>query len=152
MLILRWTILSARWSSHEEIPLRLLAISHIAGSHFSKPSGESSKIVPSLTLNCALGCRVLHWNMRRDAMNPTSFEPHVGQTIPFGQRRATTYLRQLSGSWKYTTASVRVRGPLVSSLIGITSSLLDLSGYGRYQLQLRERYFVQALRDVLHEV
>ena len=44
---------SARWSSHELIPFRLLAIIHIAGSHLSKPSGESSKMVPSFTLNWA---------------------------------------------------------------------------------------------------
>ena len=72
----------------EEIPLRLLPIIHTAGTHLSRPKGESSRIVPSLMLNWALGCRVLHWNMRREAMKPTSLEPHVGQTTPLGQRFA----------------------------------------------------------------
>jgi hypothetical protein len=45
-----WVMPSARASSWLEIPFLLLAMSQTAGSHLSSPSGESSKIVPTLTL------------------------------------------------------------------------------------------------------
>jgi len=45
---------SERANSCELIPFLLLAASQTAGSHLSRPSFESSKIVPSLTLYCFL--------------------------------------------------------------------------------------------------
>ncbi len=54
---------SARPSSCELIPFLLLATSHIAGSHLSRPSGESSKIVPSLIEYCFL--QALHFQSLR---------------------------------------------------------------------------------------
>ena len=47
-------------TSQLEMPFLQLLMSHIAGSHLSKPSGESSKIVSTLTENWRLGCRTLH--------------------------------------------------------------------------------------------
>ena len=40
--------------SQEETPFRQFASIHIATIHLSRPSGESWKIVPTLTLNCFL--------------------------------------------------------------------------------------------------
>ena len=54
---------SARPSSCDEMPFFELAISQTAGSHLSSPSGESSKMVPTLTLNCFL--QSLHFHSRR---------------------------------------------------------------------------------------
>ena len=45
---------SARPSSCELMPFFELAMSQTAGSHLSSPSGESSKIVPTLTRDCFL--------------------------------------------------------------------------------------------------
>lgn len=58
-----WVIPSALPSSCEEMPFLELAASQTAGSHLSRPSGESSKIVPTLTLNCFL--QLLHFQTRR---------------------------------------------------------------------------------------
>ena len=44
-----------------------LAIRNIAQSHLSKPSGESSKIVPTLMENCFLQSR--HFHIRRVLRN-----------------------------------------------------------------------------------
>ena len=51
------------------MPFLQLAISHRASSHLSRPSGESSKMVPTLTENCRFACFSLHCQMRRVAMN-----------------------------------------------------------------------------------
>ena len=42
------------------MPFLQLAISQTAGSHLSRPSGESSKMVPTLSENFRFGCLVLH--------------------------------------------------------------------------------------------
>src|SRR6266542_2497520 len=60
-----WVIPSARPSSCELIPFLEFAASQIAGSHLSSPSGESSKIVPTLTEYCLL--QDLHFQRRRVA-------------------------------------------------------------------------------------
>ena len=57
-----WVIPSDRPSSWELIPFLELATSHTAGSHLSRPSGESSKIVPSFTLYCF--SHALHFHSR----------------------------------------------------------------------------------------
>src|SRR6478672_9668511 len=80
---------SARASSCELIPFLELAASQIAGSHLSRPSGESSKIVPTLTLNCRL--HALHFHTRRVETKECSLPPQRGQTGPFGQRSVATY-------------------------------------------------------------
>jgi hypothetical protein len=54
---------SERAISCDETPFLELAISQIAGSHLSKPSGESSKIVPTFTEYCFL--HALHFQRRR---------------------------------------------------------------------------------------
>lgn len=53
---------SERPSSCELMPFLELAISHTAGSHLSRPSLESSKMIPSLTLYCFL--QPLHFQSR----------------------------------------------------------------------------------------
>lgn len=58
-----WVTPRARPSSWLEMPFFELAISQTAGSHLSRPSGESSKTVPSLTENCFL--QPLHFQTRR---------------------------------------------------------------------------------------
>src|SRR2546422_8155387 len=91
-----WVIPSARPSSCELIPFLELAMSHTAGSHLSSPSGESSKIVPTLTLNCFL--HALHFQIRRVVREECSTLPHLGQTGPLGQRNLATNSVQMSGS------------------------------------------------------
>src|SRR5436190_23207420 len=88
----------ARASSCELIPFLLLAISHTAGSHLSSPSGESSKIVPTLTEYCFLQPR--HFHKRRVVRYEYSVEPQRGQTGPDGQRSLATNSVQMSRSEK----------------------------------------------------
>jgi len=86
---------SARASSCELIPFLLLATSQTAGSHLSKPSPESSKIVPTLTENWRL--HALHFQMRRVVRYECfSVDPQRGQTGPSGQRRSATNWTQTS--------------------------------------------------------
>jgi hypothetical protein len=79
----------------------------------SRPKGESSMMVPVFRLNCRRGWRLVHCQRLCFGWKVTFSPPHVGQTTPLGQRRGTTYSRQLSGSWKYVTASIRVAGSLL---------------------------------------
>ena len=80
---------SARPSSCELIPFLEFATSQIAGSHLSSPSGESSKIVPTLTLELPLARLAL----------PEPPGRHVGVFAsaaarahrPSGQRSLATY-------------------------------------------------------------
>src|SRR5262245_30247458 len=58
-----WVMPRARASSCEEMPFLELATSQIAGSHLSKPNGESSKIDPNFTEYCFL--QPLHFHTRR---------------------------------------------------------------------------------------
>src|SRR5437016_2897272 len=78
----------ARPSSCDEMPFLELAVSHTAGSHLSNPSGESSKIVPSLTENCFL--QLLHFQSRRVLMYECSLPSQRGQTGPSGHRSSAT--------------------------------------------------------------
>lgn len=90
----------ARPNSCDETPLRSPASIHMAGSHFSRPRGESSKIVPTFTEDCFLQSR--HWIIRRVAMVPTFAEPQPfrGQVRPFGKRSFDTNAWARSGSEK----------------------------------------------------
>src|SRR5687767_3674058 len=79
---------SALPSSCELIPFLLLAMSQTAGSHLSRPSAESSKIVPTLTLYCFL--QALHFQRRRVDRYEYSVPSQRGQTGPLGQRSLAT--------------------------------------------------------------
>src|SRR5467141_152151 len=73
------------------------------------PSAESSKIVPTLTVNCFL--HPLQNHMRRVEIKECSVEPQRGQvTLPVGQRRDTAYSKVFCGSEKKLTASCNVLG------------------------------------------
>src|SRR5258708_4915332 len=95
------------------MPFLQLEVSHIAGSHLSKPIGESSKIVPTLAENFCCGCEVLHFQTLALARNVTSLEPHRGHVTPFGQRTATKNCKAFSGLLKYWTASRSVSGACI---------------------------------------
>src|SRR5437870_8497843 len=92
------------------MPFLALAISQIAANHLSSPSGESSKMVPTLDENCRLACLALHSHSRRVGMKRTSAAPQVGQVTPLGHWISTMKARQVSGSVKYRMASWRVLG------------------------------------------
>src|SRR4029079_1512225 len=103
-----WVVPSARASSCELIPLSEFAASQIAGSHLSSPSAESSKIVPTLTLDCFL--QDLHFHRRRVETYEYSRPPQWGQRKPSGQRRPATKSVATSRSEKYAMASRRLVG------------------------------------------
>src|SRR5581483_485117 len=99
------------------MPFFALAMSQIAASHLSRLMGESSKIVPTLTLNCFL--QPLHFQTYRVLRYECSVPPHAGQTGPSGQRRRATYWTQTSGSEKCRTACMRVVGFFSLTLRGV---------------------------------
>src|SRR2546425_7461919 len=73
------------------------------------PRGESSKIVPTLIVNCFL--QPLQNQMRRVEMKECSAEPQREQVIlPSGQRSMIANANARSASEKYTMASCRVFG------------------------------------------
>src|SRR6266536_2015006 len=79
------------------------------------PRGESSKIVPTLIVNCFL--QPLQNQMRRVEMKECSAEPQRGQLIlPSGQRSMIANANARSASEKYTIASCRVFGSFSAGL------------------------------------
>ena len=74
-------------------------INHMAGSHLSKPMGESSKIVPTLRLNCVYRpCTSIYGE---SATNVVSAQPQRGQvTGPSSQRMRMTKANARSSSAK----------------------------------------------------
>src|SRR5579864_8911114 len=91
------------------MPFLQFTTSHRAGSHFSKGSGESSKMVPTLAENCFLQAR--HFHRRRVARKVACASWQRGHfTTPSGQRSRATNARLVSGSEKKLTASRRVSG------------------------------------------
>src|SRR5829696_5026929 len=86
----------------------------MAGSHLSRPIGESSKIVPSFTENCLP--HPLHFQMRRVDRKEFLSELQRGQVTPSGQRRLARNDRLTSGSEKYRMASTRVVG---AAMVGL---------------------------------
>lgn len=68
----------ARLSSWLLIPFLQLATAQIATNHLSSPRGESSKIVPTLELNCLR--QSLHRNNLRVLTSPIRTLPHSVQT------------------------------------------------------------------------
>src|SRR5438046_10159822 len=87
-----------RPNSCEEMPFLELAISQTAANHLSRPSGESSKIVPTLTENCFL--QALHFHKRRVLRYECSAPSQRGHTGPCSQRRLATKSLQTSRSEK----------------------------------------------------
>ena len=97
------------------MPFLAFVMHQTATNHLSKLSGESSKIVPTLVLNCLRQSLSLHYNIRRLAMFPMRSQPHFGQVIlPSGHRTEIMYRWHTSKSAKYRTASINVCGVLVS--------------------------------------
>src|ERR1700726_691729 len=98
------------------MPFLSFTIIQIAGIHLSRPIGESSMIVPALTLNCFL--QPLHFQIRRVLTKEFSFDSHQGQVgQPSGQRKLTRNSSALSGSAKYIIAIWSVAGSLVKSFM-----------------------------------
>jgi hypothetical protein len=92
-----WVTAKVRPSSCDEMLFLLLGMSQIAGSHLSKPSGESSKIVPTLRENSFL--HPLHFEILRNyfsqlkhSINGTHH--HVSRT-------------HLPRSWPSSTSAIR---------------------------------------------
>ena len=106
------------------MPFLQLTTIQRAGSHLSRPSGESSKIVPTLTENCFLQPR--HFQRRRVDRNIGSGAAQRGQVTPLGQRSFATKARQTSASVKKRIASVRVSGS--RSLLSMRSILAGMGG------------------------
>src|SRR6266436_2651654 len=92
------------------MPFLQLDVSHIAGSHLSRPIGESSKIVPTLAENFCLGCGVLHFHTLAFSRNVTLSDPQRGQRTPLGQRISLKNSKAFLGLLKYVTASNKVSG------------------------------------------
>src|SRR5205085_5351241 len=92
------------------MPFLQLAFSHMAGSHLSKPIGESSKIVPTLAENFCFACGVRHFQTLAFSKNVTLSDPQRGQRTPLGQRISLKNLKAFSGLLKYETASSKVSG------------------------------------------
>src|SRR3954447_13611203 len=90
------------------MPFFEFAASQIAGSHLSRPSAESSKIVPTLTEYCFL--QALHFQTRRVVRYEYLVLPQRGQTGPSGQRKRATYSVATSRSEKWRIASSRLVG------------------------------------------
>src|SRR5262249_50286868 len=78
--------------------------------HFSRPIGESSKIVPTFAENFCFGCGVLHFQTLALARNVTSLEPHCGHFTPRGHLICLKNSKAFSGLLKYETASSKVSG------------------------------------------
>src|SRR5580658_2214333 len=95
-----------RASSHELTPFFALTIIQKAGSHLSNFKGESSKIVPTFTVNCFL--QLLQLLTKRLPENvPTLSEPQCGQiTLPPGHRISIKKLWQFVKSEKKRMASI----------------------------------------------
>src|SRR5271170_7965274 len=90
-----WVTPSVRASSHELMPFFALTMSQTAGIHLSKPRGESSKIVPTFTVNCFLQVLQL-LTIRLPENLPTSLESQCGQRTPLDQRSL------IRNSWQLT--------------------------------------------------
>src|SRR5580693_3145651 len=95
-----WVTPKARASSQELMPFLAFTIIQKAGSHLSRPSALSSKIVPIFTENCFLQSR--HFHNRRVARKVAFSDLQQGQTtLPSGQRIETMKFSAVSASAKY---------------------------------------------------
>src|SRR5664279_4419389 len=93
-----WVI--PRWRAISQLltPFLQLHTSQVANIHLSMPSGLSSKMLPTLTVNCFL--QPLQNQILRVEINEYAFDSHRGQVMPFGQRNATAAANAFSGSPK----------------------------------------------------
>ena len=71
------------------MPFFAFTSSHIAGSHLSRPMGESSNTVSTLMENWRRGCSSRHFHTRRVERNDTARLPQVGHWTPLGHRNST---------------------------------------------------------------
>src|ERR1017187_1448249 len=110
-----WVI--PRWRAISQLltPFLQFETSQVANIHLSIPSGLSSKMLPSLTVNCFL--QPLQNQIFRVEMKECSLDSQRGQVMPFGQRSATAAVNALAGSPKYTIASWRVVGKSAGRLL-----------------------------------
>src|SRR2546423_11842159 len=97
------------------MPFLQFTICHMAVSHLLRLMGESSKMVPVLSVNCGASCFSRQCQRLYFSRNRTLLLPHFGQVTPLGQRRATRYSRQLTGLLKYWIASCSVLGSMLKS-------------------------------------
>src|SRR5881394_2609622 len=105
------------------MPFFALTISQVAGNHLVRLKGESSKIVPTLVLNCFL--QPLQFQTRRDSTYlPISFEPHRGHSTPLGQRSAVMNSWHVLSSAKKRVASINPWGKFFSSMPSIYHQFL----------------------------
>src|SRR5690349_5696415 len=96
-----WVTSRERANSQELMPFLALAMHQTATNHLSNPRGESSKIVPTFTLNCFRHPTVLHWRRLRERTTPTLSQPHLGQVIfPSGYLAPSMVSKQTLGSEK----------------------------------------------------
>src|ERR1022692_1502825 len=98
------------------MPFLQFTICHIASSHLSSPTGESSMMVPVFKVNWGAACFARQCQRLYFSRKITSRPVQRGQTTPFDQRRFTKYSRQLTGSEKYTMASWRVVGSVAAMI------------------------------------
>src|SRR5882672_2789849 len=83
----------------------------MAQSHLSRPIGESSKIVPTLTENCFWQSR--HFHIRRVLRNESLSAAQRGHTGPLEPHLApATTLRHTWGSENVVAASIKLLGYL----------------------------------------
>src|SRR5437879_13491231 len=98
-----WVTFSALPTSYELTLFLQFASSHIAVSHLSRPIAESSKIVPTLTLNCLRHSR--HVQIRRGLRNERFLAWQRGHFGTFGHLALATASRHTIGADKYRRAS-----------------------------------------------
>src|SRR5467141_1913450 len=89
----------------------------MAVSHLSRPIGESSKIVPTFTLNCFRHSRQVQ--VRRVLTNDRRLLSQRGHSGPLGHFTFATASRQIMGSEKYRIASIK---PLLA--LNLTVSMI----------------------------
>src|SRR5437879_13762719 len=110
-----FVIFRPRLISQELTPFLQLTTIHIAVSHLSNPSGESSKIVPVLSVNCGAACFSRQCQRLYFSRNSTFLLPQRGQVTSSGQRRAQRYSRQFFELAKYRMACCRLFGSMWKS-------------------------------------
>src|SRR5579863_4627160 len=124
------------------MPFLQLTTNHMAGNHFSKAMGLSSKMVPILAENCFWQAR--HFQIRRVLRNDGSGAWQCGQVTPSGQCSRATNSRLVSLSAKNWMASSRVSGTwfrvsmegLYRVLTGVSSILLPYLASPHHVLRL----------------
>src|SRR5580698_1430268 len=111
-------------------PFLLDTMRKMACSHFVMGSFDSSKIVPTRTVNCLRqspqnftptrtapsGCFLLFDPAKGAKGEIRPMQPQCGQTGPWGQRAASTYSKAAASSWKWGWLRMDIAlNPLVDS-------------------------------------